>query len=515
MKFYHACREVGQLTWAVVGVFCLLALLFIGGYLYVDYRHYLSIYEVAQQSELQSVQEKASRNIENLKKLSVLTDKRIAVLSGNVQQIQNVLVSTPSLLPDRDFFKIQKVTYAKHSQPQSLITRFGTLPLEDENRSTSLGEDGAPSVLFDQEKAYSKTWIFNPNGKPEGVLEIHVALPHFKETLKIGSTLSFVPEARFSTLQKEPFPIYGMPPETFWGYVSQHIVHYTLFFLFFILSVVFIILNNLYSRFRIRKNIQEELEILQDELSEAQVDCEKANDNLLSAQKRIETHQMTCHAYKQFQASLSHHQKEQLDHVLRSLDVVMGSFKNPNIELPVKDIMDILMSCLGVIEDISNGALPQAKHESVNVKKILANVRALFTEKMYKSDLTLETHCPDQLTYYGDPLLLEFMLLNLIGKPLYMAPKNGKVEVKASDHKEDLQIQVKANGFAANPKSLHQIQQSFDLFISEDRFHQLCRENGFVYEFDEDKDGLNVTKLVFPKMREEMRESNVISFNKR
>jgi len=130
MKLSYAYKDISQLTLGIVGMFCVLSFLLIGGYLYVDYQRYLSTYKITQQRELQSTQDKINSNVHNIKKLSALTTKRIDASNGDTKCIQNILVSTYALLPDRDFLKIQKITYEKFSLPQFLITRLGIVPFK-------------------------------------------------------------------------------------------------------------------------------------------------------------------------------------------------------------------------------------------------------------------------------------------------------------------------------------------------------------------------------------------------
>lgn len=522
MKSNRAYGGISRLTLGIVGVFCFLSLLFVGAYLYIDYQRYLESYKSTQQAELKSAQEKISLNLENMKKLSTLTIKRIVAVSGDRKRIQNILLSSHALLPDRDFLKILKVTYEKLSPPQCLITKFGVVPREDNKQPLNGTElvkvrtDKGPTILINQESVYARTCLLDHKNQPEGILEIHVASSHFKETLKIGSTLSFIPGAARVLLQKNPFPLYGNLPGSFWGYFVQQIDHYYVFLLFIIFAIIFITTSNIYSRFYIQRDSQEERDSLQDQLAESQRESNKANDALLTSQKRTETHQVTCQFYKQFQTNFLVHQREQLNHVLRSLDVMMRSLQNPDKALPPEELMDILKSCLNVVEHVSSGTPIDIKHEPIRIHRTLANIRALFTEKIYKSDLMMEVHCPEELVHYGDSLMVEFVLLNLIGKPLYMAPKNGKVEVRAADQKEGLQIQVKDNGFPMNDKSQKQLQQAFDFFMTEQQFQQLCRDNGFFYEYSKDKAGLNVVTMLLPNVEVESSYNNVIPlFNKR
>lgn len=515
MGFKPAYKKLFQPTLGVMGAFCGLSLLFVGTYLCVDYHRYCSSYQITQQFELKAAQEKINFNVENLKKLSALTAKRIAASKGDIKRIHNILVSSYSLLPDRDFLKIQKVVYEKYSFPQRLITRFGISPLKGDRALMEKFQEKGSSIFFGPETVYSRAQVYDQKSQLEGILELHVALPHFKETLKLGSTLSFVSDPAPVLLQKTLFPIYGRLPKPFGGYFVENVGHFSLFFLFVVLSALFIVVSTFYSRFRIKQGVQEEMDSLKDELSELRTENYQANETLLASQKQTVTHQESCQSYKEFQATFQNRQKEQLHRILRSIDVVMGSLQNPKRALPPQELVDILKSCFPVVERTVNGTLFIETHEPVNILKTLDNIRALFTEKMYKSDLTLEVDCPSNLAYWGDPLGVELVLLNLIGKSLHRAPKNGKVDIKAACHKEGFSIDVKGNGFPLSEKSQRQIQQAFDFFMSDGSFHQLCRENGLFYEYVEEKDGSHKASIFFAKRRTDSSESNVISlFNK-
>jgi signal transduction histidine kinase len=311
-------------------------------------------------------------------------------------------------------------------------------------------------------------------------------------------------------LQKAPLPIYGKLSLSFWGYYVQNVAHYMIFFLFGGVTVVFVALSNVYSRVRIRQEVGQEIESLKEGVAHWQMESHKANDALVTNQKRAETHQTTCQSHTQFRSSFYQHQRERLNHVLRSIDVVMRSLQNPNGSLPGQELVDILKSCLNVVESIVGGSLTVSRHVPVRLLKTLSNVRVLFTEKMYTSELTMEMHCSEDLTYCGDPVMVEFLLLNLVGKSLYLAPKKGKVDIKVTEQKEGLHIHVRNKGFSMNEQMQKQIMQAFDFFMTEEHFHQLCQENGFHYECTKDKEGLNITTLFFPNVEVEPLGNNVV-----
>ncbi|OJW46266.1 MAG: hypothetical protein BGO67_08595 [Alphaproteobacteria bacterium 41-28] len=517
MGLKHSFREIAKPTLGGIGVLILLSLIFAGGYVYVDYRGYLASYQVTQQKALKEAQEKIQWNIENLKKLSVLTSNRIAASQGDLKRIQNILNSSHSLLPDADFLKIQKVTYNKLSKPKIVVTRFGTLPLKPENIPSETPHKKGPSIVFQEKSISCKTWVFNPEGNLEGLLEIHLDPSNFKTMLHIGPFLSFVPNKAFTLLQKVPLPIYGKTPDPFWRFYYKNISHYAVFFLFIILSLIIIVLIGYYLGLRIQKvykekleNLKEELSNLKAELSKAQANEDKVKEILVAHQQRIQSLQVTYQSYKKFQTSFKSHQREQANHILRSLDVAMRSLSNPKGQLATKDLTEVIGSSIRVAERISSGIPSKIKNEPIKVIKILNNIRTLFTERIYKSNLTIEMSCSEKLLYHGDPLLIELILVNVIGKPLHVVPKNGKIIIKATDQKDGLQIEVRDNGFPFDEKIQNQIKQSFDFFVSDEVFHQLCQENGLLYECTKSKNGLNIAKIVFPTAVKVSLSDNVI-----
>ena len=503
-------KGISQYILGIMGIFITLSLIFIGTYLYIAYHRDLSSFERIQQAELKVVQEKIGVNVDNLKKLSVLTSKRIAASRGNVQRIQNILSSSHSLLPEAEFLKFQRITYKKFSYPSHFITRFGPLPLESKTTSVESPQENNPLISFDQNRVSSKTWVFDHDGHLDGILEMEMSPSCFKNTLSIGPTLSFTPDSIYAPLQKAPLPLYGRLPESFWEYGIKNKGHYCAFLLFMLFSLFAISLSAYYLRLLIKKGCQEEVDDLKNTLAEAQKREQQTKEDLFTHEQQAQTHLVTCGAYKKFQTNFHRHQGEQVHHILRSLDVVIRSFKNPQESPPVSELVEILGSCISVAERISNSVPSIMKQESIQITRVLEEVRALFTEKIYKSNLTLEMSCPEDIIYEGDRLFIGIFLINIIGKTLYMIPKNGKVEIKATDQKEGFHIQVKDNGFPFDEKSRNQIKQTLDFFITGDLLQRMRQEAGMSYSYSRTEEGFNVNELFIPISFEESSDSNVI-----
>ena len=247
-------KRIFQYILGTMGIVSVFSLIFIGTYLYLDYHNYLLSFERAQQSDLKIAQEKISSNIDSLKKLSLLTGKRIASSLGNVQRIQNILSSSHTLLPETELLKIQKITYKKLSHPNKLITRFGPLPIEPKVTPSDTPHENNPLIFFDQNGVNSKTWIFDQEGHLDGILEMEVPLSYFKNKLNIGSTLSFVPDKTHVFLQKDPLPFYGKLPDSFWEYGIKNRGHFAVFLLFMFFSLFVIAVSSHYLLHQIKKN---------------------------------------------------------------------------------------------------------------------------------------------------------------------------------------------------------------------------------------------------------------------
>ena len=313
-------------------------------------------------------------------------------------------------------------------------------------------------------------------------------------------------------LQQEPFPIYGNLPLLFWEYAIKYRAHYVIFFVFMLFSLIAMGSHSYGYWWRLKKVYKVRLQNLKNALSTTQTELEKHKTILFSHQQQMRNHQASFQSYKKFQISFRHHQREQIDHLLRFLNAVLNFYKRPNTELPLEGQMEIIESCIKIVEYLCDGTPSKIKNESVQVLKILDNIQGLFTEKIHKSHIDVEVNCSGNLLYYGDAFFMEFVLINVIGKSLYSVPPNGKVTIKATNQKEGLQVQVRDNGFCFDKKIHNQLKQSFDFFMSSEIFRKVCQANNLRPEQHQTKNGLNIAKVFFPKADEKSLGKNVIPF---
>lgn len=512
MEVSRDLRKIISAVSSKVALYAIAALAFVAIYTYVDYKIYLSSYQITQQSELVAIQNKFHSNIENLKKLSVLTSNRILSYSKDLKQIQNILNSSYSLLPHADQLKIERITYDKLSSPQSRVTRFGALSLKSEDTPSETPNPNGPVVLFNKASITCKNWIFDVGKNHEGFLTISLNPAAFNATLPIGDTISFMSGAAHILLQHKPFPIYGKLPANFWGHSTKHKNHYAVFFLFILFSLVFMTSTAYWLWLHIRKTYSAKLQKLKNLLSLTQTNLEKIKTAFFVLQQHMQNHQTSYQAYKKFQASFRSHQREQVHHLLRSLDVILDVHKRHNTEISSKELIEIIESCVKAAERLSEGVASKIRTEPIKILTILDNLQDLFAEKIYKSSVELDITCSENLFYQGDAFFIEYVLIHVIGKALYGVSHQGKVNIKATNQREGCHIHIRDNGFFPDNKLQRQLNQAFDLFMSQENFRKLCQEHKILFEYHRTKNGFNNTKILFPKIEGVFLGDNIIPF---
>lgn len=493
-----------------MGLFTFLSITFLGAYLYIDFKSYSSTFLQTQHLELKATQEEIRRKQEALKKLLDLTVKRIAATSGDTKRIQNILTSVPSLVSDDIPVKFQKVTYKKLSQPNKLITRFGISPLKQRANQSKAPHNKIHLLDFDENDVKLSGAVLAPKGHLEGILEIEIPLTSFLHPFNIKDTLSFFPDKNVILLQKEPIAIYGKQPSPFWEYGLKHWRHYLALFLLWLISLICLGISTILLFVIIRRNFKEQLFILNQQLFKTQDEVNNLEENLNDQEQLEQVHQSANQSYKQFQIQFHNHQREQALSILDILDIVMKDHQNQDVSLSTKEFQDIVTSSVEIAEHLAEGVPTPLRKEPIRIKGILENARALFSERIHKSNLSLNISCPGTLFYEGDRFLLEMLLMNLVGKNLFMIPKNGKMEIKATQTQDGVQIQIRDSGFPIDERSQKQINQSFDFFLAKDVFQRFCKENGFNYNHNRDKHGINFTTITLSNINEESEGSNVV-----
>ena len=173
-------------------------------------------------------------------------------------------------------------------------------------------------------------------------------------------------------------------------------------------------------------------------------------------------------------------------------------------------LSEILNACIAETDDLSDGLWNSTKKEKVDFKEILCSLQLIFAETIHKFGITIETKIAfEAMPFQGDPLLIQVLLINAIGKPIHRVPKDGNISISLKEIPGFLYLEVRDNGYAGADVTEKIIRKSSDLFMTEEAFHKTCLTNGMRYRYAK-ANGLNVTHLMIPNPEEEISNSNVV-----
>ncbi|MBP9674329.1 MAG: HAMP domain-containing histidine kinase [Bacteriovoracaceae bacterium] len=523
-------KDFKALLKAVIGAASLLvfaSLIFIPSYIIFDYQQYLSAYKREQQEEVKSIQDKTNSLLETIQELAKLTGDYIAATKGDCKEIQNILITTPRLYDPGELPKIQKIAYYKFSNPSKLITRYDILPLKSPLTPETQPSGNKALHRFLQDLFVSKTPIVNSNNKIEGFLQIQTTLPEFKAFLGPLRSITFdsliLPSGEESQLlQKKPFAIYAKRPQGLWQFLSSAKERYGIFVFYFFLCICCFVVGTLYSRKNIRKSYEKQIkhlnvqnEKLTVDLEQSKKEREEEKQKSATAEEKRKCHNTTYNAYKTIHSDLSLRQEEQNLQINKALNTFVRNFKEQSDVTLSEQQLNILRSCLHSTHSLANGLILRTKSELIKVNTLFEETKNLFAEKIYTSNLDVEITCPSDLSFMGDQLFTQFILINLLGRAIHRVPRNGSITLSATAQDGGALFEVRDKGFVIVNSSERLIKKAFDFLIGEEDFNKVCIQNGLQYQYLRDEEDFNHTAIFIPATSESDLRGNVVNlFNK-
>lgn len=490
----------------------LFSCLFLIIYSYINYQNYIKYYITSQNSEIEAANERTNKFVDDFKGLLSLTVKRLKASPNDNQQIQKILASSDLFSLNLILPAIQKFSYYKLSPSPLLITRFGVVPFPlNRYPSRSLMQEGA-FVNFQGEKVLGKSIVVDEQNNLAGILEAQIDFSDLKTLIGNLATIYFEGDSTSKPieLQKSPFPLYAKSPLSFVGFVFNTLSYYMVFCVYGLICL-FLLIFSFFSAHRYFErrytNVIKDLEKL---VSEKTGEIEKLENDLEQQNYEHQNHLLSCQSLKTFYTQQNKRQNDQASLIERSLDVVNASLQHGTVYLSDFEREELLESCMVNARSLSNHSLSVVKEEKVDLKKSLENTQKFFAEKLYKSNILVKTNCPADLFIQNDRFLIEFVLLNLIGKAIYRVPKNGKIVILAFQHEDGSALEIQDNGYSLTNMAENLIKKSFDFFMEEDLFQKLCLESGILYEHSREEKSTNLTKVTFNHVRQDTLPNNVV-----
>lgn len=494
------------------GAFLLTFCVFITVYSRFEHQSYLSSYRITQQKELEVLRSKATGVVQKIDELLRLTSNRIAASEGDVRRIQNILISAPRLYSLQDLPNIQSVAYHRLSKPYQTISRFGAFP--SESPSLHVSPKGLETSL-QKNVILSQTSIFDESDTLQGMLEIKIASSTFKAFLGKQSTLSFTPlssvkESSVRLLAKIPFMIYTKEPSSFLEFAADNKSRYSLFFVYTVLVFLVFVCTIFYLRQIFEKSYGNKLNTLEMSLVKIMGEKDEFKEKFLNLEQKYKSCAVSFQSYKKIHANLNMRNREQAKQLYESLNVMAQWWNSPKNNRSPEQQTKFIRSCLKYANMLSEGLIKSMRHEKVNFKNLLEDIPALFAERIYKSNISVDLTCFDDLFFFGDSLFVGLVLMNVFGKSLYRIPKNGRISITVMEAENMISFKIQDQGFSLVDESEKLFRQAFDLFIPDSTLKAMCYKNGLRYVSFRDGEGLNTTELTLPLYAEEGSGRNVI-----
>jgi len=225
-----------------------------------------------------------------------------------------------------------------------------------------------------------------------------------------------------------------------------------------------------------------------------------------------ELHRTSCLMQRNLQGDIKRKRQEYMGYMIESLTLLKKSYTDPKVPLTDTDRLDILELCLRQAKPLFMGLWEPAQKEEVDLKEILQNIPFLFAEKIHALNLDVEIDVPEDTPaiLLGEPIFVEVLLINLLGKIIYRIPNRGKLFVSLGEEDGDFHIEIWDNGYVLTGSAANLINHLHDFFIEDSALQQLCLDNGIGYSTSYEKEGnKNITYLMFPAPDEEIANRNV------
>jgi len=512
-------KRLGSPTIIGAFIFTLFSSTFIIAYVVLTHQHYLKTYNTLQEQDIKTFNQKLEMAFSYLEKLLHLADSLIGPVGmgatdairpqsskKTAQRIQNILSSLPYLQPPNISLSLQRVTFYKLSFPQMIVTRFGVLPFVAAKVPFEkiMSQSRDPLFVFEDKALVARMTVMKSGNILEGIIEIQVDLADFTrllgnyETIRVDTTLASNENAKGVLQYSKPqafFLLSKNRPNSLWVYASTHQFYYLIFLVYVGLALI---LMGWWHRYTQRHDRQK-MAILANHLFTAKETEETLTAHLEKHQKDLEIHELSLQAQKTFQGTLQERQKKQAKYIAGFFEEIRSLQPVPLMHLSQEESEQIIDLCFKKATALSNGLWVSHHQETIDLKNILKNLYLLFGQKIHRSHIHLNIHpLPKLPSFRSDPLFIEMLLMNVVGKAIYCVPERGVVSLSFKEALGFLHLEVQDNGYGKMALVEDLIRQSFELFVEEEVFQGLCQENGVHTKYAKAVNGFNVTHMVIP-----------------
>lgn len=179
---------------------------------------------------------------------------------------------------------------------------------------------------------------------------------------------------------------------------------------------------------------------------------------------------------------------------------------------PLEGQKSLLQAAAGLSEELSKGLCSNIAKETLNVRKMLEQTQNHFTDYIQNHNIRLEITCPDELMVVADSLFMRLIFLNILGLPICSTPTNGMISVIATQENGYAHVEIQDTRYILTREGKNHLKFPHGFLAKDNELRQLCIQNGWGYEFKEQKKGAFSTKVSIPLKDYGAVENNVVNF---
>lgn len=484
-----------------------IATFFSGVAVFWDYQHYLSDYRQKQTAEFIRIRKKIDLFLKTFQEITSLTSANLRAFHHDPKAIQNILGSLPFLRLETGLPPFQEARYFRLSTSQLIITRLGSTPSKIPEELLLLKNS---SFSCDQRAVTAALPIINGSGKISGIFELKISAAALKIFLGLPSALADAqinPQVQRDLssplLLKDFFLLIAYPPLTPGAFLKLHYDHYVLFFACAFACLLFLAFfaARIHLIFKTRNRL--EVRNLKDALQESLSSAEATRNALDQYMEELQATRSALESYRRVHGDIVHTQQQQEEAFRQSARIIQRDINNALPQDPEVERIEILKTCIKTIYMITHAFVAPLKEAPISLLKVLEEIIRLFGDRIYKLSLTIalppsEPSTEEIFSFRGDPIFIELLLINLVGKAIYRLPKKGKLSLHLQMKEDKFYLRIEDNGYSPEEITEHFPQKSLAFFLKDAVFRQLCFENGIKYEISQLANGLNVSQLIIP-----------------
>lgn len=489
MKMTQRVRGIWKTVGVLFCVFISLAFIITFGCMKIEYGSYISAYSRTQIAEKKSLTYKADLLFREIKSYLILAQTRIESALKSQEEVQRIVISMTHLSIQGYPFFLQKATYHSTSSPQVVLSRLGPIKLDTNSPSNQY----VPGVFFLPNEQDLVGQIGIKNGSVVGgILTIQ---------LSMADVLAFLGSVTTLQLQKNPFDsnlkliTVDQSPSSFREFAKIHWRHYGAFGCLTLALILGLVVGIFIIYRRVQLNHKDHMESLEDSLRKSEKQLDELSLELIDNTMRIGSLEKVSKAQQQIQEQYSLRLRERAKIIELSLDALHQSFISPALNITEREEEEIIAECLTEAKALAMGVWNVVNEAPLDFKKMIEKVLKLFEDTVAKMEISLSIE--GNITLTGDALFMEFLLMNFIGKAIHRLHKNGKIEIIMSMGEDGSHLSLKDDGFLVTGNWEKIFKTPFLLYANDDRFRNICRRNGLIYQF-ESQGGSNISSVIFP-----------------